>query len=382
MDGTEDPPGPDIANNWLAACVASWSSFMTPEECVRRMVETWNIDQMKEASKMINACDEKLAELKEKKIVMSESGISSDTAVRLYDKVMVLKNKSVPFYVPFGEMRNVPGFSVAGAEAERGTAVSARLSVVEQRTEDIFNMLKKIERQPLGPAPAVTVTQPPGGSFSSIVTGGGGAGLRQRSGSRSSDLGEPRKRALAEMENNKKKTDNEGFQEQKKKTRSRPKATAGSRTLTGQQAGMAEAAPVDIYIGNTHPRTTTEANLKATLIDIAKDMPDGMQLTEDLVIEDVQCLTKAREGQEFKPWCLNWKVTVPGRFKDHMLRPEAILKGWTTRRYFPPKLRRQEPPETPQNPTKKIALSQMGNDKSGVSGQQLVPPVPGAHFKQ
>ena len=354
---------------------------MTPEECVRRMVETWNIDQMKEASKMINACDEKLAELKEKKIVMSESGISSDTAVRLYDKVMVLKNKSVPFYVPFGDMKNVPGFSVAGAEAERGTAVSARLSVVEQRTEDIFNMLKKIERQPLGPAPAVTVTQPPGGSFSSIVTGGGGAGLRQRSGSRSSDLGEPRKRALAEMEDKKKQTDNEGFQEQRNR-RSRPKATAGSRTLTGQQAGMAEAAPVDIYIGNTHPRTTTEANLKATLIDIAKDMPDGMQLTEDLVIEDVQCLTKAREGQEFKPWCLNWKVTVPGRFKDHMLRPEAILKGWTTRRYFPPKLRRQEPPETPQNPTKKIALSQMGNDKSGSSGQQLVPPVPGAHFKQ
>ena len=113
-------------------------------------------------------------------------------------------------------------------------------------------------------------------------------------------------------------------------------------------------------------------------IQFSKDMPDGMKLEEDLEIEEVVRLTNPREGQEFKPWCFNWRVRVPGRFKDHMLRPESIPAGWTTRRYFPPRQRRQEPEDMNQS-KRRMVTSQLEAASGGSSSQQTLPV--GAHYK-
>ena len=98
---------------------------------------------------------------------------------------------------------------------------------------------------------------------------------------------------------------------------------------------------MEVYIGNTH-HTVTAEKVKEYLIEIAEDMPDDMKLSEPLEVEKVEELTKPREdGKE--PWSRNWRVQVPHRFREHILRPEAIPEGWTSRRFFPPRPRRPEP---------------------------------------
>ena len=377
---TEKPP--DIGNNWVAACVAMWSNTMPKEEIIELMVKKFDIRLMEEMSKRINSFEEKLTEVGEKKIVMSLDGVSSTMADRLYEKVLNLKFKVV-FYVPFADLSRVPGVKTDSPAAECAPAVSARLSVVEQRTEDIYEMLRKMANRPPVPVPAappptVQVTPAPGETFSSVVAGGGGAGLRSESRERRArEASEARrKRDRAEMEA-RTGADRDGFQPDRRNQRkSRHKGVQGTRTIAGQRASEA-VAPVDIYIGNTGLKMT-EDKVKELLIEFSKDMPEGMKLDEDLEIEEVVCLTKPRDGQEFHPWCLNWRVRVPGRFKDHMLRPESIPSGWTTRRYFPPRQRRQEPEDMNQS-KRRMVTSQLEAASGGSSSQQTLPV--GAHYK-
>ena len=94
-----------------------------------------------------------------------------------------------------------------------------------------------------------------------------------------------------------------------------------------------EAAPYDVFVGNTHPQSTVEI-VKEVLIKVAESMPEEMKLNEPLEIIEVECLTKPRtDGRPI--WNKNWRVRVANRFRVHMLRPESYPAGWSSRRYFP-----------------------------------------------
>ena len=103
-----------------------------------------------------------------------------------------------------------------------------------------------------------------------------------------------------------------------------------------------EARPYDVVIGNTHP-DTTEDILKDVLMHVSQNMPEEFKLEIPLNILEVECLTKPREDGS-RIWSRTWRVQVPNKFRDHMLRPEAYPAGWTTRRYFPPKQQRPAVP--------------------------------------
>ena len=60
------------------------------------------------------------------------------------------------------------------------------------------------------------------------------------------------------------------------------------------------------------------------------------KLEEPLQILEVECLTKPREDGS-RVWTKTWRVQVPDKFREHMLRPEAYPTGWNTRKYFPPR---------------------------------------------
>ena len=70
-------------------------------------------------------------------------------------------------------------------------------------------------------------------------------------------------------------------------------------------------------------------------------MPEGMELDCELEIEKVTLLTKPREGQ--KIYSKSWQVTVPEKFRAHMMRAESIPAGWNTRRFYPPRAPRPPP---------------------------------------
>ena len=95
----------------------------------------------------------------------------------------------------------------------------------------------------------------------------------------------------------------------------------------------AEAAPYDVYVGNTHP-DSTEDIVKQVLIEVSQNMSEENKLDEPLQILEVECLTKPRTDGR-KIWSRNWRVQVPNRFCEHMLKSEAYPSGWSSRRYFP-----------------------------------------------
>ena len=104
-----------------------------------------------------------------------------------------------------------------------------------------------------------------------------------------------------------------------------------------------EAAPYDVVIGNTNPGSTEEI-IKRVLVHVSENMAEGLKLKEPLEILEVECLTKPREDGR-RIWTRTWRVQVPSKFKDHILRPEAFPAGWTTRRYIPPRAPRPPVPE-------------------------------------
>ena len=54
-----------------------------------------------------------------------------------------------------------------------------------------------------------------------------------------------------------------------------------------------EAAPYDVFVGNTHPQSTVEI-VKEVLKKVSESMPEEMKLNEPLEILEVECLTKPR----------------------------------------------------------------------------------------
>ena len=92
----------------------------------------------------------------------------------------------------------------------------------------------------------------------------------------------------------------------------------------------AEAAPVEVYVGNTNPRATKEI-VEAVLKDCAKDMPDNV----DLEVLDVRCLTNPERDPN--PRTRSWVVRVPFKFKSLMENDEFYPTGWSHRKYFPPR---------------------------------------------
>ena len=80
-------------------------------------------------------------------------------------------------------------------------------------------------------------------------------------------------------------------------------------------------------------------------------MPADMKLDVDLEIIDAIFLTKPRDDGS-KPWSKSWQVRVPQQFREHMLRPESIPAGWTSRRFFPPRPKKPQVPDI--HPAKRV----------------------------
>ena len=148
----------------------------------------------------------------------------------------------------------------------------------------------------------------------------GGQGLRSRSDSR---------KRKAEQEQQQQSPAGEDQVQQQEASWSQV-AGRGRRRQAQVQYGTSqvkvaggEAAPYDVFVGNTHPDSTDEI-IKEVLIKVSEKMPDEMKLGEPLEILEVECLTKPREDGR-KNWTRNWRVRVANRFREHMLNLRPIL---------------------------------------------------------
>ena len=108
----------------------------------------------------------------------------------------------------------------------------------------------------------------------------------------------------------------------------RPRKTNyGKSTLS--MAG-AEAAPVDIFVGNTNPQATPEI-VKDVLIKYAQNLPDKPVLN----VLEVKCLNNMEIEPNPRSRC--WKVSVAYAQKEIMEKDELYPAGWSHRKFFPPR---------------------------------------------
>ena len=103
------------------------------------------------------------------------------------------------------------------------------------------------------------------------------------------------------------------------------KITYGTKNIAS--AG-AEAAPIEVFVGNTNPRAT-DVIVAAVLKDCAKDMPEKPELE----ILSVRCLTNPERDPN--PRTKSWVVRVPFMFKSLMENDDLYPAGWSHRKYFP-----------------------------------------------
>ena len=113
-----------------------------------------------------------------------------------------------------------------------------------------------------------------------------------------------------------------------------------------------EAAPYDVYIGNTNPASTEEI-IKKVLEKCLDTIPADQKPLEPFEILSISCMTKARDdGYPLRT--KSWKVTVPNRLREYMMKDEAYPCGWSHRRFFPKRNNNAVPDVNPS--AKKVHL--------------------------
>jgi hypothetical protein len=217
--------------------------------------------------------------------------------------------------------------------------VNCRLEALESMIKDVVFKVNKINDKPsfANVAPAIVVgapTQPGAGAGVKGHVGGpatrpktvngqvGTSGeLRGRSPSVKRGYNEVAKDGL---EN----TDRERDFQTVNRGRKPRKMNYGTNKI--EEAG-AEAAPIDIFVGNTNPKATDDI-IKRVLIKCAEKMPEKPKLE----ILEVKLLTNP--VRDPNPRFKSWMVRVPYSFKTLMESDAFYPNGWSHRKYFPKRM--------------------------------------------
>ena len=351
-----DTKPPDIGH-WLVATIAMWSDSIVKQDCIEMLVKTVKYADLEDARLVISGHQEKFPIMK---IPAVQSGEAVTLATRLFDKIVDLKNMEVGLFVPFTQLHLVPGVKKTGGSAESEAAISARMSRVELQQESILDMLRDIKNQNQRavqqPAPALQVNGAPaaGSSFGPALER---TRAQQQHGDRSRS-NSTSKRLRMEMEGGASgtapgatgggggnKPDGTSYRDVTRRRRPKQGVQGTSKVVIKEAAAI---APVEFHIGNTHVDSDADT-VKRVLKLVASALPAEMALDGELEVEVVECLTKEKEG--YKPWCKNWRVRVPQKHKQHMMRPEALPEGWTSRRFYPARPPRPPPPPAHGLPT-------------------------------
>ena len=135
------------------------------------------------------------------------------------------------------------------------------------------------------------------------------------------------------------------------KVRKPRKVAYGKAKVTTLRSDEA-VAPYEVFITNTHPGSRPDL-IKEILIECST----ADSTREALEIIDVKCMTN--KEKIINPRTLCWKVTVPHRERDYMLKDESYPEGWAHRRFFQP--RSSTPLLKPSLPAAKMPRMNVNN---------------------
>ena len=376
-----------MLDSWKLVTIAMWVDQLDRDGALKLICDTWDWDELWEAAAELN---QQFAERQiEKKIPRNQDRGEMKDRVKILGTAVIealheLKGLAEPpvFVVTSTSLTMVPGVVKNNIQAE--PAVTARLDNIEKMMEMLSKGFNEMKNDQKNQWPVLQVNGTPvdgatGGTKQAAVHHGqggsqayggaririeqatlpvGGQGLRSRSDSR-------KRKAEEELNLQQQQQQTQGgVQGQGQQGPGWNQVVAGRGRRIPVQYGTSnvkvaggEAAPYDVFVGNTHPDTTDDI-VKKVLVQVSEKMSEEMKLEEPLEILEVECLTKPRNDGS-KIWTRNWRVRVSNRFRAHMLRPEAYPVGWSSRRYFPARAARtpaapldpmQQQPPAPKRP--------------------------------
>ena len=250
-------------------------------------------------------------------------------AIDLYDTVSKLVNdgKLPLIVVSSDDLARLP-LSKKTMDNAEVTTVNCRLETLENMMKDMASKVNKMSEKPsfANAVPTVVVDNAPKVGGGSGGAGGNGQGpparpVREKSPAVKRGYND----AVKDARDNS--ADDKDFQAVNHRRKPR-KMNYGTNKIEEVDA---EAAPIDVFVGNTNPRATEEI-IKRVLIKCAERMPEK----PDLKILEVKLLTNPERDPH--PRFKSWKVRVPYAFKTLLEDNSFYPDGWSHRKYFPKRL--------------------------------------------
>ena len=343
-------------DSWKLATINMWLDKLNNHEVIKLIGDNFDWDELWEAAAEINQlCADRGMSCKIPK--NRDQGDQRDRVGVLCNALLLslgeLKARSdcPVFVVTSANLSKVPGVIKDTMKVE--PAVTARLDNIEKMVENLTRDFSVMKTEKLQHFPALQVNGVQGGGH-----GQGGAqvehhqlGARARNflgagqqpiRSRSPSVKRPADEAQMQLEEGNNQQQGQSWTDVVRNNQGRRQRPVQYGTAKVNVAGS-EARPYDIVVGNTNPASTEEI-IREVLTEVAKGATGDHRLEEPLQILEVECLTKPREDGS-RIWTKTWRVQVPNKFREHMLRPESYPAGWTSRRYFPPRHQRPAVPD-------------------------------------
>ena len=249
-------------------------------------------------------------------------------AIDMVDTISRLVNeKKLPLIVVSSDDLGRVPVSKKRMDNAEVTTVNCRLELLEGMMKDVASKVNKLNEKPsfssVNPTVVVDQVAKGGAGRSGTQTGRphGSTGVRDRSPAIKRGYNDVAKEG-SENPNVEK-----DFQTVNNRRRHR-KMNYGTQNI--EEIG-AEAAPIDVFVGNTNPKATEDI-IKRVLIKCAEKMPEKPQLE----VLEIKLLTNPERDPN--PRFKSWMVRVPYRFKT-LLEDDAFYpSGWSHRKYFPKRL--------------------------------------------
>ena len=235
---------------------------------------------------------------------------------------LVSENKLPTIVVASSELSRVPMNKKRMDNTDVAT-VNCRLETLEAMMKNVVNAVNKINDKPSfnGTVPKVVVgnAAPAHGAVGGVAEGAA-AGLQGGRGQGQGHRDHSRERGFRDRSPAVKRSYNEvvrgnysydgprdDFQEPRGRRQPRKMAFGTNKV----DIDGAEAAPIEVFVGNTNPRATEDI-IKKVLLKCAENMPDKPELE----ILDVEILTNPERDPY--PRFKSWRVKVPYKWKSLM----------------------------------------------------------------
>ena len=343
----------------VLATISMWKNTGTGisvQDLVKKVCGTFKFADLTESSDVFNAAVEKLGD------EFRVKGVKNQDQNKLAENIVLgmerLKNKTkCEFLVDSNELGKVPGVSPCAVNPVENGEILSKIQILESQLEKVLQSQNSLQQ---AVSRGLSQIIPKSGPSLSVPQSQNIPGITPRPRVPSFSTGTPTRSTSKKRSRQEGAGDNQpaaggataggvaasgGAGGANKETwavvanRTKPKRKPPTRGTSKVELTKSVVAPFDLFIANTD--VMCEANdIKEALKKVAEQAPEDIRPDEQFEVIDAELMTKEIEGIRMRR--KSWRVRVAWKYREYILKPDALPCGWTSRRYFPSRPKRTE----------------------------------------